>query len=240
MTPSTLTFTEWLRDQAEREDAIGELARAATEDDWPETSDRDELRMHLQAQNAAGASLAALEQAHVEFSARPVGASEERESRLVSIAEAAELTGISKKALRSRVDRGSMPFVLEGGVRLIDVAELARLGLLTGSGAAAAGDADDAAAGPRQEGDAMLVRLSDWQRLMDQVGNVFELSRELADSSARAAKAETQAEFFRGRFQEERDRVRELEQQLAEQREPPAAASESVPRKSWLARLFAE
>jgi hypothetical protein len=239
MTPPTLTFTEWLRTETERKDAIGELARAATEDDWPETSDLDALRAHLQAQDAAGASLAALEQAHVEFSARSVGESEEIESRLVSIAEAAELTGISKKALRSRVDRGSMPFVLEGGVRLIDVAELARLGLLHGD-AAAARDAGDAAAGPRQEGDAMLVRLSDWQRLMDQVGNVFELSRELADSSARAAKAETQAEFFRGRFQEERDRVRELEQQLAEQREPPAAASESVPRKSWLARLFAE
>ncbi len=50
--------------------------------------------------------------------------------RLVSISEAAELTGLSAKALRGRVDRGSLASVKRGGRRLIHLSDLQRHGLV--------------------------------------------------------------------------------------------------------------
>ena len=46
-----------------------------------------------------------------------------------TIAEAAELTGLTKKAMRHRVDRGQVRAVKYGGVRRISRAELDRVGL---------------------------------------------------------------------------------------------------------------
>lgn len=51
-------------------------------------------------------------------------------ARTVTIEQASVLTGISKQALRKRVERGHLPYVLEGGLRHVAVAELDRRGLL--------------------------------------------------------------------------------------------------------------
>src|SRR3954471_7806205 len=52
--------------------------------------------------------------------------------RTVTIAEAAKLTGLSKDAIRSRIERGSLRVSKRGGVRRVPLDELAELGLLAG------------------------------------------------------------------------------------------------------------
>lgn len=52
--------------------------------------------------------------------------------RTVTIAEAAKLTGLSKAAIRSRIERGSLRVSKRGGVRRVPLDELAELGLLAG------------------------------------------------------------------------------------------------------------
>src|SRR3954470_3210573 len=54
--------------------------------------------------------------------------------RTVTIAEAARLTGLSKDAIRSRIERGSLRVSKRGGVRRVPLDELAGLGLLAGGG----------------------------------------------------------------------------------------------------------
>jgi len=53
--------------------------------------------------------------------------------RIVSIAEAARLTGLPKEAIRKRVDRGDLRAIRRAGLRRISVDELAERGLLDGS-----------------------------------------------------------------------------------------------------------
>src|SRR3954451_18686293 len=52
--------------------------------------------------------------------------------RTVTIAEAAKLPGVSKAAIRSRIERGSLRVTKRGGVRRVPLDELAELGLLAG------------------------------------------------------------------------------------------------------------
>src|SRR3954469_6943559 len=52
--------------------------------------------------------------------------------RTVTIAEAAKLTGLSRAAIRSRIERGSLRVSKRGGVRRVPLDELAELGLLAG------------------------------------------------------------------------------------------------------------
>src|SRR5215216_8190099 len=54
--------------------------------------------------------------------------------RNVTIAEAADLAGLSRKAMARRVERGSIRSVLRSGRRLIPRSELARVGLLPSEG----------------------------------------------------------------------------------------------------------
>jgi excisionase family DNA binding protein len=60
--------------------------------------------------------------------------------RIVSIAEAARLTGLSKDVIRARVDRGELRAIRRGGLRRISVDELAERGLLEATDTTAAGD----------------------------------------------------------------------------------------------------
>lgn len=53
-----------------------------------------------------------------------------RQKRNLTITEAAELTGLSRKAMARRVERGSVRSVLRSGRRLIPRSELVRVGLL--------------------------------------------------------------------------------------------------------------
>ena len=55
-------------------------------------------------------------------------------NRSLTITEAAELTGLSRKAIARRVERGSVRSVLRSGRRLIPRSELARVGLLPSEG----------------------------------------------------------------------------------------------------------
>ena len=51
-------------------------------------------------------------------------------NRIVSIAEAARLTGLTKAGIRARVDHGELRAIRRGGLRRISVDELAECGLL--------------------------------------------------------------------------------------------------------------
>mgnify|MGYP003418243042 CR=1 FL=1 len=51
---------------------------------------------------------------------------------MLTIAEAAEATGLTHKAIRNRLDRGQIECVLQNGVRRIPRSELLRIGLLSG------------------------------------------------------------------------------------------------------------
>lgn len=62
----------------------------------------------------------------------------------------------------------------------------------------------------------LLVPLDAWQRMLDQLGNLHEAGQQLAEMSARAARAETEAEFLR-------ERVSDLRRQLAD------AATDEIP-----------
>lgn len=50
------------------------------------------------------------------------------------------------------------------------------------------------------ESEALLVPLSAWNRMLDQLGNLHEAGRELAEARERAARAETEAAFLRERL----------------------------------------
>jgi excisionase family DNA binding protein len=54
------------------------------------------------------------------------------QQRTVTIAEAAKLTGLSKEAIRARIDRGTLRVSKRGGVRRVPLDELAELGMLAG------------------------------------------------------------------------------------------------------------
>lgn len=52
-------------------------------------------------------------------------------ARMVTIREAARMAGTTPDAIRGRVERGKLEHVKQDGVRMIPVAELRRVGLLT-------------------------------------------------------------------------------------------------------------
>ena len=56
--------------------------------------------------------------------------------RTLTISEAAELTGLTRKAIARRIERGSIRSLVRGGRRLIPRAELVRAGLLPAEGKA--------------------------------------------------------------------------------------------------------
>jgi excisionase family DNA binding protein len=64
----------------------------------------------------------------------------------VDVAQASELTGLSKKAIRRRLERGTLNSIKVGGRRMIPVSELLQHGLLDTSGAAEAPPAAQSAA----------------------------------------------------------------------------------------------
>lgn len=57
---------------------------------------------------------------------------QERASTLMSIRDAARASGLSPKALRRRIERGTLGSVLVGGRRRIPVDDLVRRGLVAG------------------------------------------------------------------------------------------------------------
>jgi DNA-binding transcriptional MerR regulator len=143
-----------------------------------------------------------------------------REALAVSIKKASELTGVSPKAIRSRLDRGSIRCVLKDGQRRIPMTELYRAGLLNPDGRPA-GQAEQGSAGQGHQ-----------QGNPEATFNVMELIAELTEARAEAKvkallaqQAETLAEGERkaretmeAELHEVRSRVSELEQQLSRRR----------------------
>jgi len=140
-----------------------------------------------------------------------------------TFAEAAEVTGVSKKALRNRVYRGNLQAVLRDGVRRIPRSELERAGLLTSSS-----DASDVSSEVPLETAGETGMLNELlSRLERQAGELAELR--LITREAESLKTErAQLEAV---LHETRARVRELEAQLDEARQP---------RRWWRQRPSAE
>ncbi len=147
-------------------------------------------------------------------------AQQPREALAVSIKRAAEMTALTQKAIRSRVDRGSLRAVLSDGQRRIPVSELHRAGLLNSDGSPA-GHGDQGKPGQGQQ-----------QGSPEAVFNVMELIDELTAARAEAKvkallaqQAETLAEGERharealeAELHQSRSRVAELEHQLERRR----------------------
>ncbi len=78
----------------------------------------------------------------------------------LTLAEAAEVCGTTKKALERRTERGTLEVARHGGVRVIEVAELMRMGLT-------APGADVSTSRPAATVDRPLSDNGRWARLME-------------------------------------------------------------------------
>lgn len=136
--------------------------------------------------------------------------------RTLTIREAAELCGITRTAMRGRVERGSVQSVLRHGIRKIPLSELQRVGLLgrdgvavDGMGVGGVGDVHAGHVGLQGMGDllAMLERL--------QAENVAAVERAVAAETRLQLEpvltTELQTELHAARA-----RVQQLELQLAD------------------------
>jgi excisionase family DNA binding protein len=141
--------------------------------------------------------------------------------RTVTLAEAAELTGLTRKALQRRIDRGSLRSVLSGGRRRIPVSELHRanlapaaadpdsppeglLGVATGEGRPAA---------PGRVGDGLEVRelLDRLERQAAELGELRALTRGGGPLEAQVEAERRGREAAEAALHEARARIRELE-----------------------------
>jgi hypothetical protein len=98
---------------------------------------------------------------------------------LYTLAQAAERTGLTLRALRKRADRGSLETVKRAGVRYVSHAELRRAGLLSGQGLAP-GQLDTAVS--ESPGSELLERL---ERLAAENGRLKALTA-IAESTEQA------------------------------------------------------
>jgi hypothetical protein len=141
-------------------------------------------------------------------------AAAEQLRRWVTLNEAADAAGVTigqftawylRDEIASRLERGP-----HGERRLLDLDEVlarARPGVSPEPPVLRAlPDAGGAASG-------VLVPLEAWQRALEQLAHLHELAREVGDAKAQAAKYETTTEF-------QRERVRELKDELAQARAP--------------------
>ena len=58
-----------------------------------------------------------------------------------------------------------------------------------------------------QEDENMLVPISAWKKVLDQLGNLHEASQQMAEARERAAKAEAEAEFLREKLKNTREQL---------------------------------
>ncbi|MFQ5967360.1 MAG: MerR family DNA-binding transcriptional regulator [Acidimicrobiia bacterium] len=76
---------------------------------------------------------------------------------------------------------------------------------------------------------AMIVPIDAWNKMLNQLGNLHEAGRQLAEARERAARAETEAQFLRERMAELRGELAEVKG-AASPSEPAGAA----PRSRWM------
>jgi hypothetical protein len=116
----------------------------------------------------------------------------------LNVADSARATGLSTKAIRRRIERGTLPSVLVGGHRRIEVSALVDAGLLiTGLERGARG-----AAPGQVQPDAIVQRMAGHRR-------------RLADELAISSSLDNDVRRFADQLRRERSRSRELAAQLA-------------------------
>lgn len=126
-----------------------------------------------------------------------------------TIAEAAEAAGITKKAMRNRVDRGQVRAVLRDGIRRIPRSELQRVGLLGAAHGAASRHLPHEAASPEADHAIAIRELLD--RLERQAGEISSLRALTVEAdSLKAERENLQTSLF-----EAQARVAELEARLS-------------------------
>jgi hypothetical protein len=76
-----------------------------------------------------------------------------------------------------------------------------------------------------EQGGGLLVPLTAWQRMLEQLGHLHEAGQQLADARERAAKAETESGFLRERVRDLRAEVARLTQE--------AQATRPAPPRRW-------
>ena len=139
--------------------------------------------------------------------------------RTYTIAEAAELTGLTRKALARRVERGSLQSLVRGGRRMIPHAELVRTGLILDGESGERPAATDAPAGGGEDitGTDLSLVASLMRELMDR------LERQ-AGEIAQFRQLTVQAESLRleREMTELRSRLASLEGKPEEGGPPPA------------------
>lgn len=128
----------------------------------------------------------------------------------MTIREAAEATGLTQKAIKRRVERGSLRSVLRDGRRLIPASEIERAGL--------AGDVVHAPQGPGSNG-------ATPPGLAELVAIIERQATELAEAKLLTRQAESLSVVA----EQERQRANELEAQLHELRAKLAQAEAQRP-----------
>lgn len=142
--------------------------------------------------------------------------------RTLTVKEVAEATGLTVKAVRGRIERGTLPAVVRGGLRRVPYSELVRVGLVGAPGGAEKkqvprrGTPSEA---PQQPG--LLVEL---------VGRLEAQAEELGRLKSITAAAETTAGQERERSRRLEDEVIELRAKIAELEAKPRR------RRPWAAR----
>jgi DNA-binding transcriptional regulator GbsR (MarR family) len=147
--------------------------------------------------------------------------------RTLTIDEAAEATGLSKKAVRNRVDRGQLNAVLRDGKRHIPTTELVRAGLLISvdgelrqSPEAAQGQQPREAASPTEPAVLELFeQLAEHMEARYRAEAQLDATKQITQYAESTAQGEREArERIADELHEARSRIRELETQLHRRR----------------------
>lgn len=180
----------------------------------------------------------------------PRGMSDDATPRVLRLRDAAEHVGITEKALRRRIERGSLASLRVDGLLAVRVADLYAAGLTPAEGSdAAEGNAPRASSAhvspggtPRRgagESEALVAlveimrdQAEELGRMRAIMGRAESVERELV--AEREARARVEASYFeeRSRATAAEARVRELEESLA------AGTSPAAERRGFLGRLF--
>lgn len=161
--------------------------------------------------------------------------------RTLTITQAAQATGLTRKSIEHRVNRGQLQSVLKGTRRLIPVSELIRADLLTadedGSLVPATAQLPAAAALPQAPGihAELLDRL---ERQAQDLGRMKLLEQTATADRDRLLEEQRTRERLERENLEGRARLAELEAQLRVEREARAAAEQRANARRGLRSLL--
>jgi hypothetical protein len=111
--------------------------------------------------------------------------------RLLTLSDAAEVCGTTKKALERRAERGTLRVVRRGTVRMVEVSELVRVGLLDAG-------ADVAPPVPGSSIERPLAVLA--RRVAEADADLAEMRAALASTEAALRRAREEARTLRARL----------------------------------------